>query len=74
MSARLSLLIAAINIGLRSGIKDVEEYAPSLLILALVMCVIAPVGFKYLYTPPKGTEEAAEVEPTYELMMTGEDE
>ena len=74
MSARLSLLIAAINIGIRAEIEDVQEYAPSLLILALVMCVIAPIGFKYLYTPPKGLEEASEVEPTYELMMTGEDD
>ena len=69
LSARLSLLIAAINIGIKAGIQDVIDYAPSLIILALIMCILAPIGFKYLYTPPKGLEDAEEVEPTYDLML-----
>ena len=69
LSARLSLLIAAINIGIKAGIQDVIDYAPSLIILALIMCILAPIGFKYLYTPPEGLEDAEEVEPTYDLML-----
>lgn len=72
ISARLSLLIAAVNIGLRAGIDDVVRYAPSLIILALVMCVAAPIGFKLLYRPRGEDEAADEVEPIYEIMYPEE--
>jgi len=68
LSARLSLLIAAIKIGLEAGIEDVEKMAAPLILLALIMCVAAPIGFRYLYTPPQEGESAEEVEPIYELM------
>lgn len=67
LSARLSLLIAAIQLGLRDRIADVEQYAASLIILALVMCIAAPIGFRYLYVPPAETEKPREVEPIHEL-------
>lgn len=68
LSARLSLLIAAIQLGLRDHIGDVEDYAASLIILALVMCIAAPIGFRYLYVPPPEMEEPKEVEPVHELI------
>lgn len=69
LSARLSLLIAAIEIGRAAGIESVETYAASLILLALIMCIAAPIGFKLLYTPPKGEEVAKEVEPMYDLIQ-----
>lgn len=71
LSARLSLLIAAIQLGLRDGIADVEKYAASLIILALVMCIAAPIGFRYLYVTPPEAEEPREVEPIYVLSEQG---
>ncbi len=69
LSARLSLLIAAIAIGREAGIDSVDKYAASLILHALVMCVAAPIGFKLLYTPPAGDEVPEEVEPMYELIQ-----
>ena len=69
LSARLSLLIAAIKIGLAAGIESVELYAPTLILLALIMCIATPIGFRLLFTPPKGDEAAEEVEPMYELIQ-----
>ncbi len=68
LSARLSLLIAAIKIGLEAGIEDVEQMAAPLILLALIMCVAAPIGFRYLYVTPRESEEPEEVEPIYELL------
>ena len=68
LSARLSLLIAAIKIGLEAGIEDVENMAAPLILLALIMCIAAPIGFRYLYVPPPESVEPEEVEPTYELL------
>jgi Kef-type K+ transport system membrane component KefB len=68
LSARLSLLIAAIKIGLDAGIEDVEQMAAPLILLALIMCIAAPIGFRYLYVPPSEEEVAEEVEPIYELV------
>ena len=70
LSARLSLLIAAIRIGLEAGIADVEEMAAPLILLALIMCVAAPIGFRYLYVPPQDGERPKEVEPIHELLPT----
>jgi len=68
LSARLSLLIAAIEIGRAAGIESVEQYAASLILLALIMCVAAPIGFRLLYRTPKKDEMPEEVEPMYELI------
>ncbi len=68
LSARLSLLIAAIRIGLNAGIEDVETMAAPLILLALIMCIAAPIGFRYLYVPPPDQERPEEVEPIHELM------
>jgi Kef-type K+ transport system membrane component KefB len=68
LSARLSLLIAAIRIGLQAGIEDVEVMAAPLILLALVMCVAAPIGFRYLYVAPPEEERPEEVEPIHELI------
>jgi len=68
LSARLSLLIAAIKIGLEAGIPDVVDMAASLILLALIMCIAAPIGFRYLYVAPPERERPEEVEPIYELM------
>jgi Kef-type K+ transport system membrane component KefB len=68
LSARLSLLIAAIKIGIEAGIQDVIDMAAPLILLALIMCVAAPIGFRYLYIPPSDSESAEEVEPIYQLM------
>jgi hypothetical protein len=68
LSARLSLLIAAIKIGLEAGIEDVETLAAPLILLALIMCIAAPIGFRYLYVPPPEQERPKEVEPIHELM------
>ncbi|NIP35942.1 MAG: hypothetical protein GWN18_13355, partial [Thermoplasmata archaeon] len=68
LSARLSLLIAAIKIGLEAGIEDVEVMAAPLILLALIMCIAAPIGFRYLYVPPPEEERPEEVEPIHELM------
>jgi Kef-type K+ transport system membrane component KefB len=68
LSARLSLLIAAIEIGLAAGIESVEQYAASLILLALIMCIAAPIGFRILYRPPPEEEVAEDVEPIYELI------
>ena len=68
LSARLSLLIAAIKIGLEAGIEDVEQMAAPLILLALIMCVAAPIGFRYLYVTPRESEESEEVEPIYDLI------
>ncbi len=69
LSARLSLLIAAIEIGLAAGIESVEQYAASLILLALIMCIAAPIGFRILYRPPPEEEVAEDVEPIYELIQ-----
>ena len=69
LSARLSLLIAAIKIGIAAEIESVEEYAPTLILLALIMCIAAPIGFRLLYRPPEGDVVAEEVEPMYELIQ-----
>jgi Kef-type K+ transport system membrane component KefB len=74
LSARLSLLIAAIKIGLEAGIEDVEDMAASLILLALIMCVAAPIGFRYLYVPPPETVSPEEAEPIYELIEQEEPE
>jgi Kef-type K+ transport system membrane component KefB len=68
LSARLSLLIAAIKIGLEAGIEDVETLAAPLILLALILCIAAPIGFRYLYVPPPEEEGPEEVEPIHELM------
>ncbi|UCC93357.1 MAG: cation:proton antiporter [Thermoplasmata archaeon] len=68
LSARLSLLIAAIKIGIDAGIQEVIDMAAPLILLALIMCVAAPIGFRYLYVPPPEMEEPKEVEPIYEMM------
>jgi len=68
LSARLSLLIAAIKIGLEAGIEDVQNMAAPLILLALIMCIAAPIGFRYLYVPPQESVVPEEVEPIYELM------
>ncbi len=68
LSARLSLLIAAIEIGRAAGIESVEQYAASLILLALIMCIAAPIGFRLLYRTPKMDEMPEEVEPMYELI------
>jgi Kef-type K+ transport system membrane component KefB len=73
LSARLSLLIAAVRVGVDNGIQDVIDNEASLIILALVMCVAAPIVFRYLYVPPKGEEEAEEVEPMYNLINPGDE-
>jgi Kef-type K+ transport system membrane component KefB len=70
LSARLSLLIAAIRIGLRAGITDVEEMAAPLILLALIMCVAAPIGFRYLYVAPPDEQKPEEVEPIHELITS----
>jgi Kef-type K+ transport system membrane component KefB len=69
LSARLSLLIAAIEIGRAAGIESVETYAASLILLALIMCIAAPIGFRLLYRPPKGDEVLEDVEPIYDLIQ-----
>ena len=69
LSARLSLLIAAIKIGINNGIESVEEMAAPLILLALIMCISAPIGFRLLYRPPPGDEMAEEVEPIYQLIQ-----
>ena len=68
LSARLSLLIAAIKIGIDAGIQDVQDMAAPLILLALIMCVVAPIGFRYLYITPPEQEKPEDVEPIYELM------
>ena len=68
LSARLSLLIAAIKIGIDAGIQDVMDMAAPLILLALIMCVAAPIGFRYLYVPPEDGQRAKEVEPIYNLI------
>ncbi len=70
LSARLSLLIAAIKIGLEAGIEDVEVMAAPLILLALIMCIAAPIGFRYLYVTPPEEERPEEVEPIHELIPT----
>jgi Kef-type K+ transport system membrane component KefB len=74
LSARLSLLIAAIKIGLDAGISSVEDNAPALILLALVMCIAAPIGFRYLYTPEEKSVEPEEEEPVYEMAFLEERE
>jgi Kef-type K+ transport system membrane component KefB len=68
LSARLSLLIAAIKIGIDAGIQEVTDMAAPMILLALIMCVAAPIGFRYLYVPPGELEEPEDVEPIYEMM------
>jgi Kef-type K+ transport system membrane component KefB len=68
LSARLSLLIAAIKIGIDAGIQEVTDMAAPLILLALIMCVAAPIGFRYLYVPPEGGERVEDVEPIYQMM------
>lgn len=68
LSARLSLLIAAIKIGLEAGIEDVRLMAAPLILLALIMCIAAPIGFRYLYVPPPESVEPEEEEEIYDLV------
>jgi hypothetical protein len=64
----LSLLIAAIKIGLEAGIEDVRLMAAPLILLALIMCIAAPIGFRYLYVPPPESVEPEEEEQIYDLV------
>ncbi len=74
LSARLSLIIAAVRIGLEQGVVT-EEQEAAVVLLALIMCIVAPIGFRYLYTPEESEqEEPLEEEPVYEISFLEERE
>jgi Kef-type K+ transport system membrane component KefB len=52
LSARLSLIVAAASIGLEQGFLT-PEVKDAIVLLALLTCIIGPLGFKLL-TPAAG--------------------
>ena len=66
MSSRLSLIIAAAEIGLRLGLFG-QTIHSAIICVALVTCVGGPLGFNLLAPAPAKKEPVAKAKPTEEL-------